>query len=176
MLKSLYPITERLGYMLNVIIDHGGEMPAEVADDWNGWLDWVQSNEPEALQDIVNAISQCRANAAASKSEIDQWRKRMDANTRTADRLDDELLRYLTTAGKKYATIADGRKVSIVGNGGKLPVLAPETIDLNILPPGCVRTTVTNAPDKEAILKRLEAGEVIEGWRIGERGQKVKVG
>ena len=62
-------------------------------------------------------------------------------------------------------------RVSIARNGGKAPVYV--TNNLSDLPEDCIRTE--RKPDNETIRSRLEAGEVVPGCSIGERGTSLRI-
>ena len=62
--------------------------------------------------------------------------------------------------------------VSIQKNGGSLPVDVDPT-QIGKLPDDCQRITVE--PDREAIRKRLEAGEELPGCKLGERGESLRI-
>jgi hypothetical protein len=64
--------------------------------------------------------------------------------------------------------------VRLVANGGAEPVIVDDDIDLDALPEDCRKVTV--APVKTAIGKRLKAGEVVPGARLGTRGSSIRFG
>jgi hypothetical protein len=63
--------------------------------------------------------------------------------------------------------------VAIQKNGGKLPVIMADDADLSKLPDELVK--VMESPYLEAIRDWLEAGKVLEGFTLGERGESLRI-
>jgi hypothetical protein len=108
----------------------------------------------------------------------DQQRERSEMLARqdqsVADKLKARLQTVMALRGEKLIE-TDNRKLKIVGNGGKAPLVVPDEW----------RANPTAAPeafhkrkielDLAAIRAKLEAGETVEGCRIGERGTRLTI-
>jgi len=78
----------------------------------------------------------------------------------------------LTRMGVKKVD-TDVSTFSMAKAGGKDPVVVDDGVDLATLPADCVKTTLS--PVKDAIRAHIEAGEVVAGCRIQERGLVLRV-
>lgn len=91
-----------------------------------------------------------------------------------SDKLQNRVKAVMQLRGEKLIE-TDNRKLKIVGNGGKAPLIVPDEW----------RAQPTSAPeafhkrkielDLAAIRAKLEAGEMVEGCRIGERGTRLTI-
>jgi hypothetical protein len=62
---------------------------------------------------------------------------------------------------------------AIQKNGGKQPLIVAEDATTDNLPDQLV--IVTEKPNLEAIRELLEAGKVVDGFTLGERGESLRI-
>ena len=78
----------------------------------------------------------------------------------------------MESSGKRKVE-AGAHTISLVANGGKLPLIIDETVTPETVDATYVVTQLSF--DKTAIAADLEAGENIPWAKFGERGQHVRV-
>jgi len=110
--------------------------------------------------------------AAAGKAEAKRLQERALSRQRAVDRLEEGIAEVLTRMGVKKVD-TDVSTFSMAKAGGKDPVVVDDGVDLATLPADCVKTTLS--PVKDAIRAHIEAGEVVAGCRIQERGLVLRV-
>lgn len=126
------------------------------------------------LDDKVEQWCKCLKNIEGERDAVKAEKERLDARQKAlenkASHMKDTLLQYLKAAGVTKAGHTIGAK--IVKNGGQAPLevlTAPEDLPAEF-------QTVKIEANKAAIREALEAGQVVAGARICERGEHLKIG
>ena len=124
------------------------------------------------MESYAKVIKNLEADIDALKTEAKRLTDKRKVLENNIDRLKKAMFDSMKAVGK---TKAGGQlfTVAIQKNGGKLPVIVAEDADLSILPDQLVK--VVESPDLEAIRELLEAGKVVEGFTLGERGESLRI-
>lgn len=125
----------------------------------------------QKADDYAALIRVCATRAAARREEAERMLMLAKDDERKAERLTTMLFdAMIATQRTKVET---GRfRLSIKKNGGKIPVVIT---DENALPVDFRVPKVTEVIDKDAIRESLEAGNVVPGAELGQRGQRLEI-
>lgn len=134
------------------------EMDGRVEDKMCGCIAWTKGQ---------------LALAAAATAEAKRLRELAAKREAKVDRLRAAIAAFFQKHEMKRVDTRLGA-VRLVKNGGKDPIIIDDGQPIESMPADCIR--VIKEPIKDALRKRLEAGEVIEGVRIGERGARIELG
>jgi hypothetical protein len=143
---------------LETVAAFAAELAANLDTKLTGCVAWVK--EQEALAKVARDEARRLTDVAAKREAA-------------VKRLKGMILEILQAQGLKRIDTPLGA-VRVQANGGTAPVVLDPCLVVSTLPPSCVRTVVE--PVKEEIRKRLEAGEVIAGCSLGDRGASVRIG
>ena len=135
-------------------------------------LEAVQGEYDVKMEAYAKVIKNLEADIDALKAEAKRLTDKRKVLENNIDRLKKAMFDSMKATGK---TKAGGQlfTVAIQKNGGKLPVIVAEDADLSILPDQLVK--VVESPDLEAIRELLEAGKVVEGFSLGQRGESLRI-
>ncbi len=173
-MKSLYELTEEL-LQLEATIDRlSSEDETLVTDEQvsalDKWLEQLGEQHADKIDGYAAMIRQLENESLIAKMEAGRWQARHNARENRADMLRQRMLEHMQKIKRKVLK-TERTEFSIVGNGGKMPVVIynPE-----LLPP---EFYVTPEPkeDKAAIFVALSAGKEVPGARFGERGVRLKL-
>lgn len=114
------------------------------------------------LEGCALYVKSLDAESDAIKTEIERLQARLKAKQRKADHMRQYIMHSMQSFGDTRMETARAdvrlRKSTYV-----------DVFDADMLAPELVRTRVTTAPDKTAIKKRLQAGELVTGAVLAER-------
>lgn len=135
-------------------------------------LEAVQGEYEIKLESYCKVIRNLEADMDALKAEA----KRLTDKRKTLENNIDRLKKAMFDSMK--ATNTDKVKgtlftVAIQRNGGKVPVICDDNVDTSKLPDNLVK--VVESPDLDAIRELLEAGKVVEGFTLGQRGESLRI-
>jgi chaperonin cofactor prefoldin len=135
-------------------------------------LEAVQGEYDVKMESYAKVIKNLEADIDALKAEAKRLTDKRKVLENNIDRLKKAMFDSMKATG---ITKAGGQlfTVAIQKNGGKLPVIVSNNVDLSILPDQLVK--VVESPDLEAIRELLEAGKVVEGFTLGERGESLRI-
>lgn len=135
-------------------------------------LEAVQGEYDVKMESYAKVIKNLEADIDALKAEAKRLTDKRKVLENNIDRLKKAMFDSMKATGK---TKAGGQlfTVAIQKNGGKVPVIMADDADLSILPDQLVK--VVESPDLEAIRELLEAGKVVEGFTLGERGESLRI-
>ena len=135
-------------------------------------LEAVQGEYDVKMESYAKVIKNLEADMDALKAEAKRLTDKRKVLENNIDRLKKAMFDSMKATGK---TKAGGQlfTVAIQKNGGKVPVIMADNADLSILPDQLVK--VVESPDLEAIRELLEAGKVVEGFALGERGESLRI-
>ena len=153
-MKSLYHIESDYLSIINQVIEQDGELTPEQEQA----LEITQ----QELEVKSIAYVQCIKTAEAYISGIDTEIKRLQALKKQNENLVDKLKSNLLNAVNIFGSFTAGFHKF----GTRKSTSVNVTIEANALPKEFKTVKITEAPDKVAIKKALEAGEVIEGCEL----------
>jgi molybdopterin biosynthesis enzyme len=110
-----------------------------------------------------------RARADIRKAEAERLARRAQVDEASADWLASRLLAALDSRGMRKVE-TDRYAVSVVGNGGKAPLLVDGDVPAEFL-----KTVTKVEPDRERIRLAIEAGQDVPFARLGERGKRLAI-
>ena len=117
----------------------------------------------------------------ACDKQIAYWTNEKRIRENGVKRLKERLSMFLSMIGKKEIDCG-GRKIKLVGNGGKVPLLyfddtkniQQKDVDLSKIPNKYKKTVVTESLDTEKIRADLDKGIKLDFVQYGERGSHIK--
>ena len=135
-------------------------------------LEAVQGEYDVKMESYAKVIKNLEADMDALKTEAKRLTDKRKVLENNVDRLKKAMFDSMKATGK---TKAGGQlfTVAIQKNGGKVPVIMAEGTTTDHLPDQLVK--VVESPDLEAIRVLLEAGKVVEGFTLGERGESLRI-
>lgn len=172
MSRPLYAIADDL-IALNDILDEAegdlsrcGEAEAAVT----AAIDSLAVEQAAKLDGYLNLIRQLRMEAVAAQAERDQYAQKAALRLKRAEMLERRLKEYLEATGQARAQTASGRVLSIVMNGGALPL---HLVEGKAVPPEYHQ--VVRQIDREAIRAALAAGKELDFAELLPRGTHLRV-
>ncbi len=150
------------------------EMLEEAVDDQCllDTLEGVQGEYEIKLEAYCKVIKNLEVDMDALKAEAKRLTDKRKVLENNVDRLKKAMFDSMKATGTEKVK-GQIFTVAIQRNGGKVPVIMADNADLSILPDQLVK--VVESPDLEAIRELLEAGKVVEGFTLGERGESLRI-
>lgn len=144
----------------------------EIDEAINTLIDELNSNIAVKTDGYVSLIRRLESQAAAAKAEAEQYQAIAKAREDAVDRLKDRLMDHMKATGQTKIVTATARTVSVINNGGQLPLIVDE-MPIDKLPAEFIR----HRPeiDRPKIRETLERGETLPFARFGERGQRLNI-
>lgn len=163
---SLYELTGDLLQLQSMLED---DVDPEVLADT---LEAVQGEYEVKLEAYCKVIRNLEADVVGIKSEVERLtgkRKTLEANIDRIKKVMFDSMKATGTAKVKGQLFT----VAIQKNGGKTPVIVADDVDTANLPDQLV--IFTEKPNLDAIRELLEAGKVVDGFSLGERGESLRI-
>jgi len=158
-----------------------GEIDPAVAGELAAWFDALEHNTAVKADGYLDYIRHLEETVAVQRAQSDQYQAEADrfkTRAKTAesqvDWLKGQMLAHMLATGAKKLTTATGRPIAVRTNGGKLPVVTPEMIDLSKVPNN--HLVITARLDKDAVRLDLERGAELPYAKLGERGEHLRLG
>lgn len=166
-MSRLYEITGNILTLQELL-----ENPLDDEDVLKDTLEAVQGEYEYKLEAYCKVIKNMETDIEAFKMEA----KRLSDKAKMLEKNKDRLKKVMFDSMK--ATGTDKVKgqlftIAIQKNGGKIPVIMAPGTTTDHLPDALVK--VVESPDLEAIRELLEAGKVVEGFTLGERGESLRI-
>ncbi|MBC8534575.1 siphovirus Gp157 family protein [Yeguia hominis] len=149
---TLYEMTEAAQRLYELLQEE--EIDEDVVNDTLEAMD-VGSK----LEDYCKLIRQFQSDAEALKSEEDKLHRKRERAEKTADRLSNNILRFLKSANRE-------REKAGVFEVAVRKSEAVRILNLQQIPESYLRTKTTTEPDKARIKKALKSGAEITGAEI----------
>lgn len=166
-MSRLYDITGNILALQEML-----ESPVDDEQILKDTLEAVQGEYDEKIKSYCKVIRNIEADIQAIETEVNRLTEKKQVLKNNIDRLKKAMFDSMT-ATNITSVDAGIFKVSIQRNGGKLPVIVDEKLDVSKLPDNLV--VVTRKPSLDSIRELLEAGKVVEGFKLGERGQSLRI-
>lgn len=135
-------------------------------------LEAVQGEYEAKIEAYCKVLKNLEADIEALKAEAERLtdkHKRLKANV---ERLKKAMFDSMKATGNTKVKTPIFN-VTIQKNGGKLPVIVAEGTTTEHLPDNLV--IIKESPALDAIRELLEAGKVVEGFTLGERGESLRI-
>lgn len=165
-MSSLYEVTGDLLTIQSMLEDDVD--PVALADT----LEAVQGEYEIKLESYCKVIKNLEADVVGIKAEVDRLSGKRKVLENNIDRLKKAMFDSMkaTETSKIKGQLFT---VAIQKNGGKIPVIVSPDADTSKLPDQLV--VITEKPNIEAIRELLEAGKLVEGFTLGERGESLRI-
>ena len=165
----LYEITGELLALQELL-----ENPLDDEDVLKDTLDAVQGEYEFKLESYCKVIKNLEADIVGIKDEVDRLSGKRKVLENNIDRLKKAMFESMkaTNTPKVKGQLFT---VAIQKNGGVIPINYDKN-DKNItanLPDHLVN--IVKTPNLEAIRELLEAGKVVDGFTLGERGESLRI-
>lgn len=169
-MAALYEISNNQRLLLDLLEDE--EVTEEGFEAIADTMESLEGDFSEKMEACIMIMRNYEAEAESCEKEEKRFAERKKAATNKAERLKAYMLRCMQVA--EMTKLNAGRfKVSRRNAGGKLPVKV--LCDPRDLPEEFLTVTTTYAPNKDAMLQFLEAGNQSEQFFLGERSQYISI-
>ena len=151
------------------------DMLSDSIDDDHVLIDTLEAVEGEyeiKMESYCKVLKNLQADVDAIKAEetrLSSKRKTLESNI---DRLKKAMYDSMKATGKDKIK-GQLFTMAIQKNGGKIPVIVADNADTSKLPDDLV--VITEKPNIDAIRELLEAGKTVEGFKLGERGDSLRI-
>ncbi len=164
---NLYEVTGNVLHLQAML--ESDDFDAEVLADT---MEAVDGEYEYKIEQYCKVIKNLEADMDALKNEAKRLTDRRKVLENNVDRLKKAMFDSMKVTGK---TKVKGTvfTAAIQKNGGKLPVIMAEGTTTEHLPDQLVK--VVETPNLEAIRELLEAGKVVDGFTLGERGESLRI-
>lgn len=164
---NLYEVTGNV-LQLQAMLE-SEEFDAEVLADT---MEAVDGEYEYKIEQYCKIIKNLEADINALKNEAKRLSDKRKSLENNIDRLKAAIFDSMKATGK---TKVKGTvfTAAIQKNGGNQPLIVAEDATTYNLPDQLVIVTVK--PNLEAIRELLEAGKVVEGFTLGERGESLRI-
>ena len=166
----LFQITDDLAALDDLLAECGGDITnPDVAATVDAWLAELDQNLSGKVDNYAALITEIRNRAETRKAEAERLANRARIDENAADWLATVLKAALEARGvKKLET--DRYTVSIVGNGGKQPLVLTGDV-----PPEWCKFVEKIEVNRDKIRASLEAGETLPFATLGDRGRRLSI-
>ena len=175
MARPLWELTAEISRLNDVLeeaegdLSKLGESEAAVA----AWLDALADEQAAKLDGYVMLIRKLEAEADAAKAEEAEWAAKRRAREARAAYLTARLKGHLEKTNQPKVTTAIGRLISVVKNGGAVPMAIKPGTDPAALPEEFVR--YVPELDRAAVRAALEAGRELDFAELLPRGTGLRI-
>ena len=168
-MASLYEVTGNILALQELL-----ESPLDDEDVLKDTLEAVQGEYEFKLESYCKVIKNLEADIVGIKAEVDRLSGKRKVLENNIDRLKKAMFESMkaTNTPKVKGQLFT---VAIQKNGGVIPINYDKN-DKNItanLPDHLVN--IVKTPNLEAIRELLEAGKVVDGFTLGERGESIRI-
>lgn len=148
---------------------------ADVVATIRQWVTELDGHAAVKLEGVGRFIDIQRAAADFDGQRAAALQERASKAKRKADRMKDAVVMLMQAAGIKGQFKTETYTFAVVGNGGPMPLDVDDVDPLVVAPtdPDLVVTTTTI--NKDAVRKRLEAGQSLPFARLLPRGQHLRI-
>ena len=166
-MSNLYEITGDLLTLQDML-----ENPLDDEQILLDTLEAVHGEYENKLESYCKVIKNLEADMDALKNEAKRLTEKAKMLEKNRDRLKKAMFDSMkaTNTNKVKGQIFT---VAIQKNGGKLPVIISEGTTTDHLPDNLV--IVTKTPALDSIRELLEAGKVVKGFTLGQRGESLRI-
>lgn len=154
----------------DLLAEVGGDVSdPNVAAAVEAWMAELDVNFAGKVDNYAALITSIRARADVRRAESERLAKRAEIDEASADWLAARLLQALEARGTRKVE-TDRYAVSVVGNGGKAPLILTGDV-----PPEWCKFIEKIEVNRDKIRASLEAGEALPFASLGERGRRLAI-
>lgn len=166
-MSKLYELTQDYAMLEEMFDDE--EVDEETLLDT---LEGIEGEYNDKMEAYCKIIKNYEALAKAKKEEADRLSKQAKSINKRIKWMKNTMMNSLRAAGKTEAggTIL---KCKITKNGGQLPLILAEDIDVDSLPDEYKR--VETSVNNESVRKALSEGVKLDFAELGERGESLRI-
>ena len=170
--KTLFDLSDEL-LQLDEALSEISEADTEAFETvLQEYMNTLQDDLSNKLNGYCKYISELENRAEIRKNEAKRLLARSKVDENLENRLKEALKWFFRMHNlSKYETQL--YRVSLCGNGGKLPIEI--LVPIEDLPAEYIYQDFTYVVDMERLRADLESGQRIYGTRIGERGQSIRI-
>ena len=172
---TLFEIESDLKAIDALLDDSGGEIAANDEAVYDAWFAEAQANLGAKLDGYVGLWKHWEAMQAKAEEVADQFKAKAMAFGKAIERHKNRLMAFMKRSNVTKLATAKGWNISIVNNGGKLPLKiigTPQELPAEYRKE--IQVIETKA-DTEKIREKLESGETLPFAYLEPRGQRLTV-
>jgi chromosome segregation ATPase len=154
---------------LEDLVDNPDAQNEAIAQYLESFTDTI-SQRDQKLDNYAALIQELQARADARKAEAQRLQKRSQIDENKVKSLKTNLQRFFQAHELKTVE-TDRYRLTLAKNGGKAPLILDEYYSITDIP----ERLTYREPDREAIRKALEKGEVLDFARLGERSYSMRI-
>lgn len=168
--RTLFAISDDL-QKLNELLDECSD-DAQQQELIAQWFEQLGEERDTKLDGYAALITEMQARAEARKTEQKRLAELVAADENRAKLLKERLKWFFEAHDLKKVETAR-YSIGLQRNGGKAPLIFKEGLSPTELPEHFQRVTID--PETTRIREALEAGEILEFARLGERGTSLRI-
>ena len=173
MTRTLLDITRDMEALDALLAEVEGDVTApKVLEAVSGWFDELDADLRGKVDDYAAYITTLEARAEVRAKEAERLARRAKTDAASAQFLKDRLRTELEARGMQKVE-TDRYRVSVVANGGKLPLVLGDERD--IPEPFWREVPARKEIDRDAIRQALDAGRAVAGAHYGDRGRRLSI-
>jgi hypothetical protein len=173
-MRRLFDIGDDLLAIDGLIDDLDGDVSDPAVEAALGmWFDESQAEEGVKLDGYAGYIRQLEHEATIAKAEAEEYRRRAQIRENRVAWLKARLIQHLQRTGRTKVATATGRTIALQQNVGKAPVVLSEDAKPSDFGPEFHAVSVRIDVDK--VREHLEAGGILAGAKLGERGVHLRI-
>lgn len=165
---TLFEIGEQLRQVLDSIGENG-----EVTPLITEFLISMEHEQAEKAENYACLMLELQMRASAAQAQIDQYAAKLKAYTNLHDKLKAAMKEFMEKTGQKAIETANGRKFSICGNGGKMPLVIHSGVHPTDIPEEYQKVTI--GFDNDKIHEALSKGEDFFFAHLEPRGTHLRL-
>ena len=173
MTRTLLDITRDMEALDALLAEVEGDVTApKVLEAVSAWFDELDADLRGKVDNYAALITTLDARAEVRAKEAERLARRAKIDAASAQFLKDRLRTELEARGvQKVET--DRYRVSVVSNGGKLPLVLGDEREI---PEAFWREVPARKEiDRDAIRQALDAGRTVAGAHYGDRGRRLSI-
>lgn len=168
-MATLYEIVGDELCLMQLLTESGGDISdPEVAEAFDQWFAEVSENLEEKIESYCRVIRELEVKRDARLAESKRIADMAATDKRSVDSMKARLRDAMIAIGREKIETRSF-KLSVVRNGGKLPL----NVDEDSIPEEYL--TYIPRPDTDRIRTELEAGGTLPFASLGERGRNVRI-
>ena len=136
--------------------------------------DLAQAEYQQKVDNYLELMKSREGWVSIRKERIAELQRLIEIDENLVKKLGDRLLTIMVERDERQMRTANFN-LSVVSNGGKLPLYLDEQIDLDHIPPEYLKTEVRQKIDKDKVRGDLEQGKKINFASLGDRGKHLRV-